>query len=70
MFPFDAIGAAKAIIVETMTNRDLASVMIFVYEQTVPGVGQTSHILWAITGGSQGLSKIEQGKLCSILLSY
>jgi hypothetical protein len=28
--------------------------MIFVYEKTVLGVGQTPHILWALTGASQG----------------
>ena len=70
MLPFDAIGAAKTIIVKAMTNRDPVSVIICVYEKAVVGVGQPLHILWAITGASQGLSKIEQRKLCSILLSY
>jgi hypothetical protein len=69
MFPFDEIDAAKTIIVKAMTNRDPV-VMRFVYEQTVARVGQTLHILWALTGASQGLSKIEQGKLCSISFHY
>ena len=56
MFSFHAIDAAKIIIVKTMTNRDPVSVILCVYEKAVVGVGQPSHILWAITGASQGLS--------------
>ncbi|MDQ7788348.1 MAG: hypothetical protein RDU01_12155, partial [Thermodesulfovibrionales bacterium] len=43
--------------------------MIFVYEKTVLGVGQTPHILWVLTGAPRRLSMIEQGILCSIIFS-